>query len=83
MPYARVMVGRGVFNFADVDLATERSVEIANLAINTQSNGGGLDTRVLTRLNVCLVAYKFQHWNSFPPNRFIRGCFRSEWPTTS
>ncbi len=69
VPYARVMVGRGIFNFGIVDPATKRSEEIANLAFNTQSYGGGLDVRMLPWLNVRLVDYEFQHWNSFPPNR--------------
>lgn len=69
VPYGRVMVGRGVFNFAEIDPATGRSVEIANLGFNMQSYGGGADVRLLPRLNVRLLDYEFQHWNGFPPNR--------------
>lgn len=67
LPYAKVMIGRGVFNFAGTN-ASGSSVEVANLAYNTQSVGGGLDLRILPGLNVRVIDYEYQWWNGFPPH---------------
>ncbi|CAN5590363.1 hypothetical protein BH10ACI4_BH10ACI4_37950 [soil metagenome] len=69
VPYGKVLVGRGVFNFAAVDATAGQSTQIANLACNIQTIGGGLDVRVLPGLNVRAFDYEYQHWNNFPPNK--------------
>jgi opacity protein-like surface antigen len=61
VPYAKLMYGRGVFNFASYGTTT------ANLAYNMFAGGVGLDYRVLPYLNV-RADYEYQHWMSFPPN---------------
>ena len=68
LPYVKIMEGRGVFNFAAVD-ASGQSVQIANLAFNTQSLGGGVDLHVTRGINVRVFDYEYQHWDNFPPNR--------------
>lgn len=68
-PYAKVLVGRGVFNFAALDANTGSSVQIANLAYNTQTLGGGLDWRIRPGLNIRVVDYEYQRWDNFPPNK--------------
>ncbi len=55
-PYAKVMYGRGVFNYPN---------DIANLAYNLYTLGGGLDYRLLPSINV-RVDYEHQHWFGFP-----------------
>jgi hypothetical protein len=60
-PYAKVMYGRGVFNFV-----TDGQV-VANLAYNEIVFGGGTDFRVTPWLNV-RGDYEYQMWHSFPPN---------------
>lgn len=57
-PYAKVMVGRGVFNFPN---------NTANLAYNMYSLGGGIDFNVQKHINV-RGDYEFQKWPSFPIN---------------
>jgi len=61
VPYAKLMYGRGVFNFATFGVTT------ANLAYNMFAGGVGLDYRLLPYLNV-RADYEYQHWLSFPPN---------------
>jgi hypothetical protein len=56
-PYAKVMYGRGVFNFP---------YDVANLAYNLFAGGVGADVRVLPYLNLRLD-YEYQRWLSFPP----------------
>ena len=60
-PYAKAMIGRGVFNFA-----TE-NVTYANLAYNMFSLGGGVDVRINRYLNA-RGNYEWQDWSSFPPH---------------
>jgi hypothetical protein len=57
-PYAKVMYGRGVFNFPQ---------NVANLAYNLATVGGGADLKVLPYLNV-RGDYEYQRWFGFPPN---------------
>lgn len=60
-PYAKLMYGRGVFNFANSGVTT------ANLAYNMFAGGAGLDYRVLPYLNI-RGEFEYQRWMSFPPN---------------
>jgi len=69
VPYAKALVGRGIFNFAALDATTGNSVQIANLGYNTQTFGGGVDLRLLPGLNIRLVDYEYQLWDNFPPNK--------------
>jgi opacity protein-like surface antigen len=55
-PYAKFMVGRGVYNFHN---------SIANVAYNLYSYGGGADFRVARSLNV-RADYELQNWIGFP-----------------
>lgn len=54
-PYARVMYGRGVFNYPS---------DIANLAYNMGVIGVGVDVNVAQRVNV-RADYEYQQWYSF------------------
>ena len=56
MPYAKVMYGRGVFNYPR---------NIANIAYNLCGLGGGIDLRLTDRVNV-RADYERQHWFGFP-----------------
>lgn len=69
VPYAKVMAGRGIFNFAAIDPTTGKSTQIANLGYNTEALGGGIDLRLRPGLNVRLFDYEYQRWNNFPPNK--------------
>ena len=67
-PYAKLMYGRGVFNFPSMlDAATGKVSPTANLAYNIGAIGAGLDYRVVPAMNV-RVDYEYQDWFSFPPN---------------
>jgi hypothetical protein len=55
-PYAKVMYGRGVYNF---------SQSRANIAYNIYTFGGGVDLAVKRPLNV-RVDYEYQNWAGFP-----------------
>jgi opacity protein-like surface antigen len=68
IPYAKVMYGRGVYNF---------SHNVANVAYNMYTFGGGADFQVRRSLNV-RVDYEYQTWMGFPianlhPNVFTLG----------
>ena len=65
-PYARVGVGRGVFNFAAQD-ASGQSYQIANLGYTVESFGGGIDLKLRPGLNIRVFDYEYQRWNNFPP----------------
>lgn len=54
-PYARVMYGRGVFNY---------QADIANLAYNMGVIGGGVDINVQRHINV-RADYEYQKWFGF------------------
>ena len=74
LPYAKAMYGRGVFNFAGID-SQGNAVQIANLAFNIASFGGGLDVKTIRGLNVRVVDYEHQTWPSFPPHGLTPGVF--------
>lgn len=57
-PYAKVLYGRGQFNFFDNE---------ANLAFNEIALGGGVDIHVLKWLSV-RADYEYQNWHGFPPS---------------
>jgi len=67
VPYAKVMYGRGVFNFPGHTF-TGQEVNVANLAYNIYSGGGGLDVKILPSLNIRVVDFEYQRWPGFPPN---------------
>jgi hypothetical protein len=60
-PYAKVLYGRGVFNFVF------DGTVVANLAYNEYVFGGGTDYEVLPFLNV-RADYEYQSWLGFQPN---------------
>lgn len=60
-PYAKVMYGRGVFNFATNGVTT------ANLAYNMFAGGAGLDYHLLRNVNL-RGDFEYQKWLSFPPS---------------
>lgn len=55
-PYAKVMYGRGVYNFHN---------SVANVAYNIYTYGGGADFAVTRALNV-RGDYEYQNWTGFP-----------------
>ncbi len=57
-PYARLMYGRGVFNY---------QYDVANLAYNMADVGVGVDVNVTRRINV-RADYEYQQWFSFRGN---------------
>lgn len=67
-PYAKAMYGRGVYNYPH---------DVANLAFNLYSLGGGLDYRLTSSINL-RADYEHQSWLSVPlqnpqPNLFSVG----------
>lgn len=64
VPYGKVMVGRGVFNYPPCPPPAAQNVSCANLAYNMFSLGGGTDVRVLPWLNI-RADYEYQDWPSF------------------
>ena len=54
-PYAKVLYGRGVYNFSNN----------ANIAYNIYTYGGGADFRILPWLNL-RGDYEYQNWAGFP-----------------
>lgn len=57
IPYAKLMVGRGVFNY---------QFSQANLAYNMFAAGAGLDYKLRSYLNL-RGDFEYQRWNGFPP----------------
>jgi hypothetical protein len=55
-PYGKVLIGRGVYNF---------SHNVANVAYNMYTFGGGADFRALRSWNV-RADYEYQTWMGFP-----------------
>ncbi len=65
-PYAKVMVGRGVFQFPPDPLHPENG-PIANLAYNMWAGGVGVDYALHPSINI-RADYESQRWMGFPPN---------------
>lgn len=61
-PYAKLMYGRGVFNFPAYP-----GYPHANLAYNLFAGGVGLDYSILRHLNA-RADFEYQRWLGFPPN---------------
>ena len=55
-PYAKVMFGRGVYNFPN---------SVANVAYNIYTFGGGIDLHITRSINV-RGDYEYQNWAGFP-----------------
>jgi hypothetical protein len=55
-PYAKLLYGRGVYNFPN---------SIANIAYNMYIYGGGADFQLLRSMNV-RGDYEYQNWMGFP-----------------
>jgi opacity protein-like surface antigen len=69
-PYAKLMYGRGVFNYPIVPSLTPGGPpqgNAANLAYNIAAVGAGVDYRLTRSVNV-RVEYEMQKWFGFPPN---------------
>ncbi|MGD0445264.1 MAG: outer membrane beta-barrel protein [Edaphobacter sp.] len=66
-PYAKLMFGRGVFQYPLMLDASGNLTHTAQLAYNIGAIGVGLDYRIVPGLNA-RVEYEYQHWFSFPPN---------------
>jgi hypothetical protein len=64
-PYAKVMIGRGVYNF---------SQSRANIAYNMYTFGGGVDLAVRRSINL-RVDYEYQNWAGFPLGTLHPGLF--------
>jgi hypothetical protein len=66
VPYAKAMYGRGVFNFPGKGNSNAVEVQVANLAYNIYTFGGGIDLRILPGLNVRIADVEVQRWENFP-----------------
>ena len=64
VPYAKVLIGRGVFNYPPCLPPADQNVACANLAYNELSGGIGTDVKVRPWLYV-RADLEFQHWFSF------------------
>ncbi len=65
VPYARVMIGRGVFNYPPCSgPPADQTVACANLAYNEVAGAFGTDVKVREWLYV-RADLEFQHWFSF------------------
>jgi hypothetical protein len=64
-PYARIMYGRGVFNYPD---------NAANLAYNMFAAGAGVDYKIRPYLNV-RGDFEYQDWTGFPPTGLTPSMF--------
>ncbi len=58
VPYAKALVGRGVFNFPNNQ---------ANLAYNLYAGAAGIDYKLKPWLNL-RADFEYQHWLNFPPS---------------
>ena len=59
IPYAKVLYGRGVYNFSS------NGVNVANIAYNIYTYGGGVDVQVRRSINL-RGDYEYQNWAGFP-----------------
>ncbi len=68
-PYAKVMIGRGVFNYPGFYNTVTKNYgpSPANLAYNMYAVGIGTDLQVMSHLNV-RADYEYQRWAGFPVN---------------
>jgi opacity protein-like surface antigen len=66
-PYAKVLYGRGVFNYPSELDSNGKIVPTANLAYNIGAIGAGLDYIVRPRFKV-RVEYEYQRWFGLPPS---------------
>ncbi len=65
-PYAKLMIGRGVFQFPPDPLHPNRG-PVANLAYTMWAGGFGADYKVKPSMNI-RFDYELQRWGGFPPN---------------
>ncbi len=65
-PYAKVLVGRGVFNFP-LPASAPAGSQNPNLAYNILAAGIGVDLAVRRTINA-RIEYEYQTWPGFPPN---------------
>jgi hypothetical protein len=72
-PYAKFMIGRGVFNFPPPP-GDPTGGPAANLAYNMWAGGLGADYRIRPSIKL-RVDYEFQRWAGFPPNGLSPGVF--------
>ena len=72
-PYAKLMYGRGVFNYPPV-FGGPNSVPAANLAYNLVAIGVGADCRLLRSFNI-RGEYEYQRWFGFSPYGLTPGIF--------
>jgi hypothetical protein len=63
VPYAKIMYGRGVFNFPPYFDAPNSPR--ANLAYNLWATGGGVDYKATSRI-YARADFEYQSWSSFP-----------------
>ncbi len=67
VPYAKIMIGRGVFNYPALPPPAPQNQARANLAYNMYAGGFGTDIKVLPWLYV-RGDVEFQKWGGFPPH---------------
>lgn len=65
-PYAKVMIGRGVFNFPPCPPPADQNKACANLAYNMAALGAGTDYKLRPWLNL-RGDFEYQTWPGFPP----------------
>ena len=65
-PYAKMMAGRGVFQFPPDPLHPANG-PVANLAYTIFSGGFGADYKLKPHINL-RADYELQRWSAFPPN---------------
>lgn len=65
-PYAKLMIGRGVFQFPP-DPRHPENGSVANLAYNIWAGGFGTDYSLRSSINL-RVDYELQRWSGYPPH---------------
>lgn len=66
VPYAKLMYGRGVFNFPPCPPPADQNKACANLAYNLYAAGAGLDYKLRPSINL-RGDFEYQRWPGFPP----------------